>query len=389
VIIDHPATVHSGHAAQLLLGDARTVLSTLPESCVDMICTSPPYFAARDYGTGAWHGGHLGCDHATAPSLAAARAAGTERVCPTCQAVWVDQQYGLEPTPVAYVATMRAVFEEARRVLRPDGTLWLNLGDSYAGGELGRNDARRRYPSLAPHQRRRVDNRAPASGLVRKNLLGIPWRTALALQGSGWILRNAIVWSKTNPMPTSVGDRLSNTHEMIFLFSRSPRYFFDLDAIRVPHRTPNLTSRAGTSDGRELELAGHAGGKYARAGRGVFNGRDYGVGVTNPGPHKNGHRNGKNPGDVWQLATANLRQAHFATYPIGIPLRAIAAGCRPGGIVLDPFSGAATTGVAALQLGRRYLGIDLNPDYHEIGRARLDSQAAGPTTGQRDQGRYR
>jgi site-specific DNA-methyltransferase (cytosine-N4-specific) len=381
VIIDHPATVYATSDAQLLLGDARTILATLPDECVDMICTSPPYFAARDYGTGAWHGGRATCEHAAAPDLSATRVAGTDRECPTCGAVWVDQQYGLEPSPHDYVATMRAVFDEARRVLHPKGTLWLNIGDSYASGELGRNDARRRYPSLAAHQRRRADNRAPASGLVRKNLLGIPWRTALALQESGWILRNAIVWAKTNPMPTSVGDRLSNTHEMIFLFSRSPRYFFDLDAIRIPHTTANLVSRAGTTGGRQREPARNGGGKYAQAARDVFNGRDYGAGVTNPGPHKYGHRLGKNPGDVWHLATANLRQAHFATYPLAIPLRAIAAGSQPGGIVLDPFSGAATTGVAAQQLGRRYLGIDLNPDYHDIGYQRLTGGAARPGAG--------
>ena len=196
---------------------------------------------------------------------------------------------------------------------------------------------------------------------------------------SGWILRNAIVWSKANPLPTSVQDRLSNTHEMIFLFSRSPRYFFDLDAIRVPHLTAGLRSRAGNaSQVHDRPVTDNSGkGKYANADRAVLNGRDYGAGVTNPGPHKAGHALGKNPGDVWRMATAGLRQAHFATYPLGIPLRAIAAGSRPGALILDPFSGAATTGVAALQLGRRYLGIDLNPAYHDLAAQRLTQPILG------------
>jgi site-specific DNA-methyltransferase (cytosine-N4-specific) len=382
VILDHPATFYATDTTQLLLGDARTVLSTLPDGCVDVICTSPPYYAARDYGTGTWHGGRPDCDHADAPSRAQARRTGNARSCPKCGAAWQDLQYGLESTPQDYITTMRDVFNEARRVLHPQGTLWLNLGDSYASGEIGRNDAARRYPTLAAHQRDRADNQfPPTTGLRRKNLLGIPWRTALALQASGWFLRNAIVWAKTNPMPTSVTDRLSNTHETIFLFSRSPRYYFNLDAIRVPHRTPGLRSSARANTGHFDNTpatestspgAGNvAAGKYARAGRDVFNGRDYGPDVTAAGPHKAGHPNGKNPGDVWQLATANLRQAHFATYPLAIPLRAIAAGSRPGAVVCDPFSGAATTGLAALQLDRRYLGIDLNPHYHDIAQARL------------------
>lgn len=303
----------------LHLGDAQEVLGEMPAGSADCIVTSPPYYGLRDYGT-------VG-------------------------------QYGLEPTPAAYVETMRQVFAEARRVLADDGTLWLNLGDSYAhggSGAQGTTGARADRTFTAEHM--------PGTlALPPKNLLGIPWRTAFALQDDGWILRNEIVWHKPNAMPESVRDRLSNRHEHLFMFSKSPRYRFDLDAIREPHQSPAARRLAGQSRGGQSRT-----GKASGIGVGDRNGG------TARGDHAaTSHRLGRNPGDVWPIPVGRYPEAHFATFPIDLPIRCIKAGCKPGGTVLDPFSGSGTTGAAARQLGRKYIGIDLNPAYHDLARGRF------------------
>ena len=309
---------------QLWHGDARTILQHLEPASVDCIVTSPPYYGLRDYGT--------------------------------------DGQYGLEASPQAYVSTMQDVFAEARRVLADDGTLWLNLGDSYAIGtgtirrdkqrldELGQRlgtggGHKHSSPQGMVHQR---DGGPPA-----KNMLGIPWRVALALQDDGWILRNDIIWDKPNAMPESVTDRLSSRHEHLFLLTKQPRYAFDLDAIREPH-----------SDVSIARAAPHrtASGKSRREGNGV---------PPTAGPHtlrldQANHEGGRNPGDVWTIPTQPFAQAHFAVMPEALARRAIAAGCKPDGTVLDPFSGSGTTGLAAAKLGRRYIGIDINADYLDL-----------------------
>lgn len=371
----------------LYTGDASQVLSTLPESSVDCLVTSPPYFGLRDYGTGRWMRGRRGCGHAAAPSVVAARRAGTGRTCPDCGAVWVDHQHGLEPSLQDYIDAMVAVFREARRVLRPTGTLWLNIGDCYASAETGRNDAERRYPSFIHGQPPRGARRTGLrTGIPPKNLLGVPWRLALALQSDGWWLRNAIVWAKRNPMPESVTDRLSCTHEMIFLLTPSPRYYFDLDAIRIPLAEPTALAQRGRLIGgtgkpgrRRVGSAARRYGSTRYGGRGkydnpdpsLFVSRPPGPNLLNSRPHRAAHPRGKNPGDVWHLSTKPLKEAHFAAFPIDIPMRAVAAGCPPGGTVLDPFSGAATTGIAALQLGRQFVGVELSGEFNRIAKARL------------------
>ncbi|MFJ6066542.1 DNA-methyltransferase [Streptomyces tendae] len=292
----------------LLLGDALEQLRTLPAGSVDCIVTSPPYYGLRDYGTAG--------------------------------------QYGLEETPAAYAETMRALFAEARRVLADDGTLWLNLGDSYA------------YPPGSTHKQGQTGQRRDrtftaetirgTTTLPTKNLIGVPWRVAFALQDDGWILRNEIIWHKTNAMPESVTDRLSSRHEHLFLFAKSPRYHFDLDAIREPHAAPER-----------------------KAGARAFRARDLNHQYTGTGTYSGPDARGRNPGDVWTMATRPYPSAHFAVFPIDLPLRCIKAGCRPGGTVLDPFSGSGTTGAAARQLGRKYIGIDLNPAYHDLAKERF------------------
>lgn len=298
-------------------GDALDVLRQLPDASVHCVVTSPPYYGLRDYG-------ELG-------------------------------QYGLEPTPAAYVETMRTVFGEVRRVLTLDGTLWLNIGDSYAGtGETGRNDAQKigrrnlpQYGSLI--QAERTDRRLKVEyGLPPKNLLGVPWRVAFALQDDGWILRNAIVWHKLNAMPESATDRLSTRYEYVFLFSRARRYWFGLDAIREPHA--ETTIAAATRARKPYQAPGQSPNAKTR-------------GMA---------EDGANPGDVWSLPTQPFAAAHFAVMPPALARRCILAGCRPGGAVLDPFCGSGTTGMVATQLGRRFVGIDLNASYLDLAlRTRL------------------
>jgi site-specific DNA-methyltransferase (cytosine-N4-specific) len=267
-------------------------------------------------------------------------------------------------------------------VLADRGTCWLNLGDSYAVGSatpsgkhayLGTSLAGRRTP-----------------GTAAKNLLGLPWRVALALQDDGWILRNAIVWHKPNAMPESVRDRLNCRHELIFLLVKQPSYWFDLDPIRIPNAThaqapTRHRQRPGraTADRRPPRAPAAARGpgrttrppKYGPHTRQVLGSRRYGT-----GRRRAAHPNGRNPGDVWSIPTRPYRGPHFAAFPVDIPLRCIAAGCPPGGMVLDPFCGTGTTGLAALSLGRRFTGIDLNPAFAALAAERL-RHAAEPGNG--------
>lgn len=303
-------------------GDALDVAKTLPDGAADCIVTSPPYFGLRDYG--------------------------------------IEGQYGLEESPQAYVETMRGLFSELRRVLADDGVLWLNIGDSYAvNGVLTYNNTpnanRDGTADTAARAIKAGIERAPikrSDGIPPKNLLGVPWRVAFALQDDGWILRNAIVWNKPNAMPESVTDRLSGRYEHVFLFSKSRRYWFDLNPIRERHAEATLTR-----DKR-------ARGEYCAPGQ-----------TPNRGSSVSPIA-GANPGDVWSINTQPFPAGHFAVMPAALAQRCILAGCKPGGTVLDPFSGSGTTGLAAQKLGRRYIGIDLNPEYLDLSlKTRLTQSA--------------
>lgn len=299
---------YSDPQVTLLLGDALEVLRTLPDESVNMICTSPPYYGLRDYG--------------------------------------VDGQYGLEASVGEYVETMRRVFAEARRVLAADGTLWLNLGDSYAypPGSAGKQGNGQRKGRTFT-----AEGLPGTRELAPKNLIGVPWRVALALQDDDWILRNDIIWQKPNAMAESVLDRFHAAHEHVFLLVKGQRYWFDIDAVRVPHAASGLARR-----------------KYAFV-------------PTTPGDNpvhgrhgmKPANNLGKNPGDVWSITTKPYPAAHFAVMAPDLALRCIKAGCKPDGTVLDPFSGSGTTGEAARMLGRKYVGIDLNPAYHDLAMKRF------------------
>jgi DNA modification methylase len=334
-------------ASALYVGDARAVLAGMPDGSADCIVTSPPYWGKRDYG--------------------------------------VAGQYGHESDPAAYVGTLRAVFAEARRVLADDGTCWLNLGDSYSAGG---GTATGLHIYLGPHL---AGHTAP--GIPAKNLLGLPWRVAFALQDDGWILRNAIVWHKPNAMPESVKDRLNCRHEMIFLLVKQPAYWFDLDPIRIPHATgsqrqsgmpvsrrrPGSGSRLDSSRQDQARPGGTRPPKYGPHTREVTGARRYGISRS-----RRAHPNGRNPGDVWSIPTRPYRGPHFAAFPAELPARCIKAGCKPGGLVLDPFNGTGTTGLAALALGRRFTGIELNPAFAALAAERLRHAAARQPDGSED-----
>jgi site-specific DNA-methyltransferase (cytosine-N4-specific) len=308
---------------------------------VDCCVTSPPYFGLRDYGEAG--------------------------------------QYGLESSPAEYVETMRAVFAEVRRVLADDGTLWLNLGDSYSAaskgsGGTGKSGLMRdgrpdsgRETADSVNDRAKYDVRRFKMGVPAKNLLGIPWRTAFALQDDGWILRNDVIWAKPNAMPESVTDRLSSRHEHLFMLSKRRTYWFDLDAVREPVTTTSITALNWARDTKEADVPGQSMRQH-REDRTPYPGMEpQGIKAATGRQHVVDYgKGGKNPGDVWTVPTQPFAEAHFAVMPQALAERAILAGCEPGGTVLDPFSGSGTTGLAATKHGRKYVGIDLSSDYLDL-----------------------
>lgn len=302
---------------RIWLGDVIDGLRAMPDELAQTCVTSPPYWGLRDYGA--------------------------------------DGQIGLEQTPDEYVARMVDVFREVRRVLRDDGTLWLNLGDSYAGprgntrGE-GAGGGQQRGEMMFGSAMRLQET---PDGLKPKDLIGMPWRVAFALQADRWYLRSDIIWSKPNPMPESVTDRPTKSHEYVFLLSKSARYLYDHEAIREPLvSTPE---------------------QYLRADKSVRENHQYGEVAGRPlGPSSFASvPDGRNARTVWQIATKPYAEAHFAVFPPELPERCIKAGSRDGDTVLDPFMGSGTTAYVARHLGRRAVGCELNPDYIEIAARRL------------------
>jgi DNA modification methylase len=294
---------------QIRHGDCREILRSLPDASVHCCVTSPPYFGLRDYG--------------------------------------VAGQIGLEPTPDEYVAQMVAVFREARRALRDDATLWLNLGDSYnSGGNTPGEDKIRRSTLQGGKSTQANSRRSFAAGLKPKDLIGIPWRVAFALQADGWWLRQDIIWSKPNPMPESARDRCTKAHEYIFLLSKSARYYYDADAI---------AEKSGDWPNHDSRPKGSFNGKDPRAFRAITETR--------------------NKRSVWEVATQPYIEAHFATFPPALIEPCILAGCPKGGTVLDPFGGAGTTGLVSDRLQRNAILIELNPGYADMARDRLADDA--------------
>ena len=303
--------------ARIMVGDAVARLRELSDGSVRTCVTSPPYWGLRDYGN--------------------------------------DGQLGLESTPQEFVDNLCQVFDEVGRVLADDGTLWVNLGDSYANVGMSNPSAK---STLGGGKDRGAADYSIARkipvGLKQKDLVGIPWRFAFAMQDRGWYLRQDIIWAKPNPMPESVTDRCTKSHEYVFLLTKNPRYYFDHEAIKEP--------LAESSIGRlKQDIDNQVGSERA-----------------NGGAKKNGTMKargdidgGRNKRSVWTVTTKGYKEAHFAVYPPELITPCVLAGSGEGDTVLDPFSGSGTTGEVALQNGREYIGVELNPDYAELSHRRI------------------
>ena len=343
---------------RILTASALAGLATLPDESVHCCVTSPPYWGLRDYGTGRWEGGDAACDHAPTwghQGETGQRADGVRTTiappqkggCSRCGAVRVDDQIGLERTPQEYVEKIVEVFREVRRVLRDDGTLWLNLGDCYAGswGAQSRDGTEGGVSASQivahPRGQTRTGSLDRTPGLKPKDLVGIPWRTAFALQADGWYLRSDIIWSKPNPMPESVTDRPTKAHEYLFLLAKSERYYYDGDAIAEP--SLNAGKTVGYSpDSKNVSTAGDP--RFA-----TRIARDVTVKAT------------RNKRSVWTIPTEPFSGAHFAVMPTALAEPCVLAGCPTGGTVLDPFTGTGTTGLVARRHGCHFIGIELKP----------------------------
>lgn len=309
-------------------GDALAVLKTMPDESVQCCVTSPPYWGLRDYGH--------------------------------------DGQMGLEPTPDEYVAGMVALFREVRRVLKDDGVLWLNLGDSYASNPSSGGTQSSKMTGGEHKRTPRRDYIRP-DGLKPKDLVGIPWRVAFALQADGWWLRSDVIWAKPNPMPESVRDRPTRAHEYVFLLTKAARYFWDADSVSTK------TITGGRKNLGMPKQRARAMGRKA-SGNEIDGGKDKIRGLT------------KNIRTVWTITPQPTPDAHFATFPEALPERCIKAASRKGDTVLDPFTGSGTTGRVALRLGRKFAGIELNPEYVALAHERIQEVNTGVSRKEAKQG---
>jgi DNA modification methylase len=314
---------HETEHGVLYNGESLKVLRTLPDNSVNCCVTSPPYWGLRDYGH--------------------------------------DKQLGLEKTPEEYVSNMVLLFREVRRVLRQDGTLWLNLGDSYASNGCYLHTWMDKHPEKkhlhTKNSERYKDVPAFRGGeysIKPKDLVGIPWRVAFALQADGWYLRQDIIWHKPNPMPESVTDRCTKAHEYVFLMSKSAKYYYDNEAVKEQAVAPD--SIHVHKDGNKMSD--------------VSNDPLY---ATKPQRTMGGYEK-RNKRSVWTVTTKPFKEAHFATFPRDLIRPMIQAGCPVGGIVLDPFMGSGTTAIEAIYQDKRYMGIELNPKYCDIAVRRIESE---------------
>lgn len=299
----------------IITGDALERLKTFNDQSIDCCITSPPYYGLRKYDS--------------------------------------DGQTGNEDSPQEYITNLVNIFREVKRVLKDTGTFWLNLGDIYNHRTTGGNGAtggldKSTLASKMPPENTTPTKRANFSNLNPKNLMGLPWRVAFALQDDNWILRQDIIWSKRNPMPESVTDRCTRSHEYIFLLSKHPQYYFDNDAIKEKTITQDAIVRD-----RQTTKLNNTPGRTKMSGL-VSNNYEY-----------------RNKRSVWHISSKPYKEAHFATYPVDLIIPMLKAGCPEGGVVLDPFFGSGTTGLAATKTGRKYIGIEINPSYVKLAEKRL------------------
>ncbi|MFZ6767803.1 DNA-methyltransferase [Undibacterium sp. Di26W] len=334
---------------KIFFGDCRDTLRTLAARGVQaqMCVTSPPYFGLRDYG--------------------------------------VDGQIGLEETPERFIANLVEVFRCVRDVLTQDGTLWVNIGDSYAAGKVGRTDAGRNLGGggnkLGSGNPGGGVPRKPSDGFKSKDLIGIPWMLAFALRADGWYLRQDIIWHKPNPMPESVTDRCTKAHEYVFLLSKTEQYFYDHEAVKEPAKGIQSGTGVGWNKVSDTDPRDSRGMDRGRSKRDSFKREDSKRAQAIPGQLLGTHRpdraeseypiDKRNRRSVWTIATKPYKGAHFATFPPALVEPCILAGSRPGDIVLDPFIGSGTTAEVALRHGRKFIGCELNQEYEALQDKRI------------------
>ena len=386
----------------ILCGDVREKLKELPDESVHCCVTSPPYFGFRDYRTASWSGGDPNCNHVRDNKISTNCITGHKKqkttgvsdaiykhICKKCGATRVDKQIGLEETPEDYIESLVGVFREVKRVLRRDGILWINIGDSYAqSGGSGTGDYalnHKQFGKTLQNETLQTPRKAP-KGLKPKDLIGIPWMLAFVLRKDGWYLRQDIIWHKPNPMPSSVTDRCTTAHEYVFLLSKSPKYFYDAEAIKEKAKTQGISTNKKYAN--NIEIAG-----------------------------KTGHQSGLarmvigekvNKRSVWTVNVGAFKENHFAVFPKKLITPCIKAGTSLKGccsncgtpyerivkdnktidwkspcnckkesvpcIILDPFMGAGTTGIVALEYGQNYIGIELNPKYVKMAEKRIQKE---------------
>lgn len=384
----------------ILQGNASDVLKTLPDKSVQCCITSPPYFGLRDYGTGKWVGGDPNCPHRRMSKYSEKTTTGHAQeelrgnvgdaiyktVCPLCGAVREDNQIGLEETPEQYIQRLVDVFRDVRRVLKDDGTLWVNIGDSYAGGQGrwgGISDiADKQYSNSGSIGQIGKTKKWEHDVIKNKDLIGIPWMLAFALRDDGWYLRNDIIWHKPNPMPESVKDRCTKSHEYIFLLTKSPKYYFDYEAIQ--EEATGYDGRKDTmlkgskkyednsylpngSNSQTMASRGHERWKFKNIENQSQQSSVFDVESDVIAPVRNKR-------DVWTVATKPYSGAHFATFPEALIAPCILAGTKKGDTVLDPFNGSGTTGVVCMKNERNYIGTELNPEYIELSLNRFKEE---------------
>jgi DNA modification methylase len=352
-------------------GDCRETMRKWKEQGIkaQTCVTSPPYYGLRDYGTAKWDGGDVNCEHIgakvnplkvggfTGERLRKENGKENEKYlsykhkCPDCNAVRIDSQLGLEETPEEYIKAMVEVFRCVWDVLEEDGTLWLNIGDSYCGtGSKGEWVDPKNYEG---RNGQAVSKTQKLAGYKSKDLIGIPWMLAFALRADGWYLRQDIIWHKPNPMPESVQDRCTKSHEYIFLMSKSQKYFYDAESIKEDAVTAGNISASFQGKQGTAEYHAQSGGVGSEAKEYIH----------------------KNKRSVWTIPVKPYAGAHFAVFPQELIEPCIMAGAPVGGIVLDPFMGSGTTAQVAQHLGRQYLGCELNPDYKPLQDKRISQMS--------------
>jgi len=332
--------------------DAMDGLKKIQDEQIQTCVTSPPYWGLRDYGTGRWVGGDSDCPHVRESKKSEHTITGHKnnpmvgdaiykKICQKCGANRVDKQLGLEETPEEYIDNMVNIFREVRRVLKKDGTLWLNIGDTYCGTGHKNEYLDPKYAEGRTAQSTAINNKV--QGVKPKDMIGIPWLLALALRNDGWYLRQDIIWNKPNAMPEPVKDRCTKSHEYIFLLSKSSKYYFNHEALQEPavHAGDKRGERTDTRRGTSMNSINSNTGEF------------------------------RNKRDVWNINLKGYDEAHFAVFPPELPELCILAGSKEGDTVLDPFWGSGTTGVAAIKHGRKVMGIELNLKYIDMSMKRF------------------